>query len=203
MMQGLSTAIAKSVIHHGRVLGRNSQIIQTLRPPCEVFINHRGAETKRSIAGLLHNFLSLLDVHPFLDNRSMKPGDKLFDEIDAAIYGCKVGVVVFSPLYCESRFCLHELALLMETKKRVVPIFCDVKPSQLHVRDDLKHSANNLQRYRLAVEEAKNTVGLTFYSSKGDWSKLVRDASDAVIRNLLEAEEEKPQLEPKFAQSTE
>ncbi|KAF8031237.1 hypothetical protein BT93_D0443 [Corymbia citriodora subsp. variegata] len=185
-------AVARKVILHGQVLGRNSQIIRTLKPPCDVFINHRGAETKRSIAGLLHNFLSLLELRPFLDNRSMKPGDKLFDEIDAAIYSSKVGVAVFSPRYCESRFCLHELALMMEMKKRVVPIFCDVKPSQLHVRDDLKHSANHLQRYRDALEEAKNTVGLTFYSSKGDWSKLLRDASDAVIRNLLEAEEEKP-----------
>ncbi|KAI6703806.1 hypothetical protein NL676_012942 [Syzygium grande] len=191
-MQRLSTTIAKNVIHHGHVLGPNSQIIQTRRPPCDVFINHRGAETKRSIAGLLHSFLSLLGLHPFLDSRSMMPGDKLFDEIDAAIYGCKVGVAVFSPHYCESRFCLHELALLMETKKRVIPIFCDVKPSQLQVMDDLKHSANHLERYRHALEEAKNTDGLSFYSSNGDWSKLVRDASDAVIHSLLEAEDEKP-----------
>ncbi|KAI3439941.1 TIR domain-containing protein [Psidium guajava] len=188
-MQRLSTAIAKK-IHRGHVLGHDSQIIQTLKPPCDVFISHRGAETKRSIAGLLHNFLSLLGLHPFLDSRSMKPGDKLFDEIDAAIYGCKVGVAVFSPRWGESRFCLHELALLVEAKKRVIPIFCDVKPSQLQVVDDAKHSASDLQRYRRALEEAKNTVGLTFHSSEGDWSKLVRDASDAVIHNLLEAEEE-------------
>ncbi|KAI6703807.1 hypothetical protein NL676_012943 [Syzygium grande] len=190
-MQRLSTAVAKNVIHHSHILGHNRQRIQTLRPPFDVFINHRGAETKRNIASLLHNFLTLLNLRPFLDIRSMNPGDKLFDEIDAAIYGCKVGVAVFSPRYCESRFCLHELTLLMETKKRVIPIFCDVKPSQLRVMDDLKHSANNLERYRHALEEAKNTDGLSFYSSKGDWSKLVRDASEIVIRNLLEAEEER------------
>ncbi|KAF8031236.1 hypothetical protein BT93_D0442 [Corymbia citriodora subsp. variegata] len=191
-MQRLSAAVAKNVIRHGRILGHNRQIIQTLRPPCDVFINHCGAETKRNIAGLLYNFLTLLGLHPFLDSKSMKPGDKLFDEIDAAIYGCKVGVAVFSPRYCESLFCLHEIALLMEMKKKVIPIFCDVKPSQLHVVDDAKCSAGDLQRYRHALEEAKNTVGLSFCSSKGDWSKLVRDASDAVIHSLLEAEEEKP-----------
>ncbi|XP_010054352.2 TIR-only protein [Eucalyptus grandis] len=191
-MQRLSAAVAKSVIRHDLILGHNSQIMQTLRPPCNVFINHRGIETKRNIASLLYDFLTLLDLRPFLDRKSMKPGDKLFDEINGAIYGCKVGVAVFSPRYCESWFCLQELALLMETKKKVIPIFCDVKPSQLHVVDEVTHSAGDLQRYRHALEEAKNTVGLSFCSSKGDWSKLLRDVSDAVVQNLPEAEEEKP-----------
>ncbi|XP_030528746.1 TIR-only protein-like [Rhodamnia argentea] len=191
-MQRLSTAIAKK-IHHGHVLVHDSQIIQTLRPPCDVFISHRGVETKRSVAGLLHNFLSLLGVRPFLDVRSLKPGDKLLEEINAAIYGCKVGVAVFSPRWCESWFCLHELALLVEAKKRVIPIYCDVEASQLQV-DDAQHSASDFLRYRHALEEAKSNVGLSFYSSQGDWSKLVRDASDAVLHNLLEAEVEKPQL---------
>lgn len=97
----------------------------------------------------------------------MKPGDKLFDKIDAAIHKCKVGVAVFSPHYCESYFCLHELALLMESKKRVIPVFCNVKPSQLKVRDNGTCSPNELKRFSWALEEAKYTVGLPFDSCKG------------------------------------
>lgn len=97
----------------------------------------------------------------------MKPGDKLFDKIDSAIRGCKVGVAVFSPRYCDSYFCLHELALMMESNKKVIPIFCDIKPSQLCVVDNGQCPSEKLQRFRLALEEAKNTVGLTFNSSKG------------------------------------
>ena len=97
----------------------------------------------------------------------MKPGDKLFDHIDKAILGCKVGVAVFSPSYCESYFCLHELALLIESKKRIVPIFYDVKPSELQVNDDRSRPAVELHRFRLALEEAKYTVGLSYDSSKG------------------------------------
>lgn len=51
--------------------------------------------------------------------RNLKPGEKLFDEIHGAIWQCKVGVAVFSPRYCESYFCLHELAMIMESKKKV------------------------------------------------------------------------------------
>ncbi|RHN75152.1 putative TIR domain-containing protein [Medicago truncatula] len=79
----------------------------------------------------------------------------------------KIGVAVFSPRYCESYFCLHELALLTALKKKVIPIFCDVKPSQLRVVKNAKWSEEELRRFRWALDEAKNTVGLTFNSSKG------------------------------------
>lgn len=97
----------------------------------------------------------------------MKPGDKLFDKINAAIKECKIGVAVFSPNYCKSYFCLHELAMIMETKKKVIPIFCDVKPSELKVVDNGSVPKNDIQRFSVALEEAKYTVGLTFDSLKG------------------------------------
>lgn len=95
----------------------------------------------------------------------MKPGDKLFEKIDTAIRNCKIGVSVLSPRYCDSYFCLHELSLIMESKKRVIPIFVDVKPSELHVKDNGKCPTEDLQRFSWALEEAKYTVGLTFNSS--------------------------------------
>ncbi|CAH1415795.1 unnamed protein product [Lactuca virosa] len=137
------------------------------QPPCDVFINHRGIDTKKNVAGLLYNHLVRLRLRPFLDSKNMKPGDKLFDKIDAAITGCKVGVVVFSPRYCQSYFCLHELARIVEAKKKLIPVFCDVKPSELIVRDDGSCSKHQLNRFKTALEEAKYTVGLTFDSSNG------------------------------------
>lgn len=134
---------------------------------CDVFINHRGVDTKRSVASLLYDHLVRLGIRPFLDNKNMKPGDKLFEKINGGIMGCKIGVLVFSPTYCRSYFCLHELALFMESKKKVIPIFCDVKPSDLRVLDDGSCSQSELRRFRSALEQAKYTVGLAFDSSKG------------------------------------
>ncbi|KAK6917510.1 Toll/interleukin-1 receptor homology (TIR) domain [Dillenia turbinata] len=142
------------------------------RPPCDVFINHRGIDTKRSVAGLLYHHLNRLKLRPFLDSKNMKPGDKLYEKIDTAICNCKVGVAVFSPRYCESYFCLHELALLMESRKRVIPIFCDVKPSELRVKNNGWFCpAKQIERFSWALEEAKYTVGLTFDSSTGIQAK--------------------------------
>nr|XP_043618712.1 TIR-only protein-like [Erigeron canadensis] len=166
------------------------RIRPTVHPACDVFINHRGIDTKRSMASLLHLQLSMSRIPSFLDNKNMKPGDKLFDHIDNAIMGCKIGVAVFSPRYCESYFCLHELALMIESGKKVIPIFCDVKPSQLKVSDNKICTASEAKRFRYAIEEAKNTVGLAFDSSKGNWSDVVTYATELVKESLIEINNE-------------
>nr|GMD91865.1 disease resistance-like protein CSA1 [Ipomoea batatas] len=160
------------------------------RPPCDVFVNHRGIDTKKNVAGLLYDHLRRAGLRPFLDSKNMKAGDKLFDKIDPAIRGCTVGVAVLSPQYCDSYFCLHELALMMEYRKRVIPVFCDVKPSELAVVDKWNgvYPAEDLERFRLALEEAKYTVGLTFDTLNGDWSNFLACASKAIMQNLIEVE---------------
>ncbi|XAR56566.1 hypothetical protein NMG60_11037105 [Bertholletia excelsa] len=175
-----------------RVLSPRSGIPMAAQQ-CDVFINHRSIDTKRTVASLLYDYLVRLHLRPFLDNKNMKPGDKLFEKINSAIKGCKVGVAVFSPTYCHSYFCLHELALIMESKKKVIPIFCDVKPSELRVVDNrsLPVSPAEVERFNSALEEAKYTVGLTFDSIKGNWSDVVTSAADIVIDSLTEMEEEK------------
>ncbi|XP_051128575.1 TIR-only protein, partial [Andrographis paniculata] len=163
------------------------------RGACEVFVNHRGIDTKRHVAGLLHHHLGGAGVRAFLDSKSMKPGDKLFDKIHVAIGECKVGVAVFSPMYCESYFCLHELSLMVQARKRLVPIFCDVKPSELRVKDHYGGAActaEDLRRFRSALEQAKYTVGLTFDTLQGDWAEFLASATDVVMKNLAEVEEE-------------
>ncbi|XP_028807533.1 TMV resistance protein N-like [Neltuma alba] len=159
---------------------------------CDVFLSHRGIDTKTTVAPLLYDNLRRLGFSPFLDNKTLKPGDKLFHKINNAIFECKVGVAVFSPHYCESFFCLHELALMLERQKKLIPIFCDVKPSQLRVVDTRKLSVGpeQLRRFKWALEEAKYTVGLTFDSSTGNFSDIVSCASDIIISTMMELDDE-------------
>ncbi|XP_028754054.1 TMV resistance protein N-like [Neltuma alba] len=137
-------------------------------PACNVFINHRTVDTRRTVVPLLYEHLMQQGCKPFLDKENLKPGDRLLSTIDKAVRGCKVGVAVFSPRYCDSYFCLYELSLLLESKKPIVPIFYDVKPSQLRVKDSgiLSCSQKDVKRFDFAVEEAKCIVGLPFDSSK-------------------------------------
>lgn len=173
---GHTTSNPRALMHHPIRLCHSSNdriIIPPIhipKPRYDVFINHRGIDTKRGVASLLYHYLSFLEVRPFLDCYSMKPGDNLYDEIKGAILGCKVGVAVFSPRYCESTFCLKELALLMDAKKKVIPIFCDVTPLQIRnlaiVRCD-GYTSKEVLKLRSALVEATRIVGLSFDSSKG------------------------------------
>ncbi|KAF5178152.1 Toll-Interleukin-Resistance (TIR) domain family protein [Thalictrum thalictroides] len=180
--------ISSNVFRHG-----SRTISPMVSRPYDVFINHRGIDTKRTMAGLLYDSLLRLNIQAFLDRESMKPGDKLFDKIHAGIRDCKVGVVVLSPNYCNSYFCLHELALMMELKKKVIPIFWDIKPSDLHVLDNGRCSKSEMQRFIWALEEARQTVGITFDSQTGNWPDLVRRTTDIVVTSLIEVEYEQEQ----------
>ncbi|XP_042477719.1 TIR-only protein-like [Macadamia integrifolia] len=186
----MQRSVAKQFMLGRKLLAVSQNRIQPVARPCDVFINHRSIDTKRTVAGLLYDHLIRLNLHPFLDSKNMKPGDKLFQHIDSSIRECKIGVAVFSPTYCRSYFCLHELALLMECKKKIIPIFCDVKPSELLSLDDRICPAKDLQRFKSALEEAMYTVGLTFDSCNGDWSDFLRSATDIVVKSMIELEAE-------------
>lgn len=103
----------------------------------------------------------------------IKSGHKLFHHIGKALNSSKVGVAVLSPGYCDSYFCLRELALLNESNKRVVPVFYDIKPSQLRVKDNASYPPQLLQRFQAALEETKYTVGVTFNSFNGYINALI------------------------------
>ncbi|XP_042475756.1 TIR-only protein-like [Macadamia integrifolia] len=170
--------------------GSESRIIVcSSPPPFDVFINHRGVDTKRNVAALLYDRFLHLKLNPFLDYRSMKPGDELKEVIETAIRNCKVGVAFISPNYCTSENCLHELALLMECKKKVIPIFYDINPSALVLVDNGSFPAKHLHRFRLALELAKGRVGISFDSSIGDWSILLKQISDRVMEVLIELDQ--------------
>ncbi|CAN6205780.1 unnamed protein product [Urochloa humidicola] len=159
----------------------------------DVFINHRGVDTKHNVARLLYDRLEHLSggrVRSFLDNKSMRPGDRLGESIDEGIRQCKVAVAIFSKRYFDSEFCLHELASIVEARKVLIPIFYGIKPSELilpqAVADSKDHAPRDIERFRLALQEAKYTVGLTYDPSTGDLAELVYTAADAVMERIQE-----------------
>ncbi|GAB4859559.1 hypothetical protein Ancab_011027, partial [Ancistrocladus abbreviatus] len=157
--------------------------------PCMIFINHRGVDTKNTFASLLHYQLTGLGINTFLDRKSMKPGDNLVEKIEKGIRECKVGVVVFSPRYCESRSCLHELALMVDCNKKIVPIFWDTQPAELQLNDESFVDRMELQRFNKALKVARGTIGLVFDSRNRDWSEFLTSATNATVEAMREVEE--------------
>ncbi|CAL5062137.1 unnamed protein product [Urochloa decumbens] len=176
------------------------------RAPYDVFINHRGVDTKHNVARLLYDRLEHLSggrVRSFLDNKSMRPGDRLEESISKGIEQCRVGVAIFSKRYFDSDFCLHELASLVEARKIIIPIFYGIKPSELllpeAVVESNAHAPRDIERFRLALREVKYTVGLTYDPATGDLAELVNKAADVVMERIHETEMRAPRRQMMIA----
>ena len=101
----------------------------------------------------------------------MRPGDRLGGTIDEGIKQCKVIVAIFSRCYFDSEFCLHEFASIVEARKLLIPIFYGIKPSELTLppaMEESKHHAKDIKRFRLTLQEAKDTVGLIYIRLSSD-----------------------------------
>ncbi|KAL3519690.1 hypothetical protein ACH5RR_017839 [Cinchona calisaya] len=155
-------------------------------------------DTRRNVALLIYDHLKFLNLEPFLDCKNLNPGDKLIENLDKAVLQSKVGIAVFSPNYCESYYCRRELSLMIESKKRVIPIYCDITPHDLEFKDWRSYSPNEHEMFNRALEEAKDRVGITFDTSTGIWSDFLAKVSGAVKSNLFEVVEEENNLEKEF-----
>ena len=97
----------------------------------DVFLSHRGPDTKNSFTSHLYHRLVLHGFRVFWDKEEMQVGDTLTRQIHDAIKAASLHVAVFSPRYAESTWCLQELLLMLESKKPIIPVFYRVQPTDL------------------------------------------------------------------------
>ncbi|XP_057837942.2 probable 2' cyclic ADP-D-ribose synthase BdTIR [Cryptomeria japonica] len=116
----------------------------------DVFINHRGKETKQSVASLLYHNLQNKGFTEFLDQKSLQGGEYVPGAIRHAIRKASVHVAIFSPSYAESEWCLDELHLMLKTGAPIVPVFWEIQPSQLRMEDDNGVYARAFQKHKQA-----------------------------------------------------
>ncbi|GLJ29976.1 hypothetical protein SUGI_0592660 [Cryptomeria japonica] len=160
----------------------------TRRKVCEssrlhdVFINHRGPDVKTTLASQLYNSLKKAGIRAFLDSEEKELGVSFPSTIETAIKSAKVHVAIFSKRYAESPWCLAELVLMLQTKARIIPVFYQVKPSDLRFiekGDYPKAFAKyvNKKRYIEKLSEWKEALqSLSFVAGeefKGDCKNII------------------------------
>ncbi|KAH7431019.1 hypothetical protein KP509_08G025300 [Ceratopteris richardii] len=137
----------------------------------DVFLCHRGPETKRNIVSVLSGMFRSKGITCFVDYR-MDKGKDVNSEIDGAIQTSRVFIVILSPEFATSTWCLEEVLKIMNTKgvrrrvnPPVVPVFCDVQRSLVQ-----QQAANT--SYDLSVKKGR-------YPEKIEcWSKALKDVGD-------------------------
>ncbi|KAK7257375.1 hypothetical protein RIF29_31309 [Crotalaria pallida] len=129
----------------------------------DVFLSFRGEDTRRGFTSHLHTALTSSSIITFMDDTGLERGAEIHGELLAAIEASKIAIVVFSPRYGGSRWCLHELVKIMDCHKTfgllVIPIFYHVDPT--HVRFQKGAFGNEYRRLIQRHTEAHWFPGFT------------------------------------------
>ena len=141
----------------------------------DVFLSFCGVDTRKNFTDHLYTALKQKDIITFRDDEKLERGKYISQELLKAIEGSKYAIIVFSKNYASSRWCLIELAKIVEcmkeTRLTVLPIFYHVDPS--HVRNqtgtlleafakhqkDPKVNTKDVQEWKAALKEVGNISG--------------------------------------------
>lgn len=137
----------------------------------DVFLSFRGADTRYNFTDHLYTALVQSGFKTFKDD-DLYRGAEIAVTLLQAIKESRSSVVILSKTYADSRWCLDELAKIMECRREsgslVFPIFYDVEPSDVRNQSGSfgeafakheEHRKDKVQRWRAALTEAANLPG--------------------------------------------
>jgi len=142
----------------------------------DVFVSFRGTDIRQDFLSHLIEAFSRRHINAFVDNKVVK-GDALSEALIRAIEGSPISLIIFSPHFASSHWCLSELVKIVECRKNngqiVLPIFYKVDPSHVRyqkgtyedafTKHEMRYSLTIMQTWRSALAESANLSG--FHSS--------------------------------------
>ncbi|VVA38303.1 PREDICTED: TMV resistance, partial [Prunus dulcis] len=101
----------------------------------DVFLSFRGEDTRSGfLAHLYHELQYWQAIKTFKDDRDLEIGATISPELLTAIEQSHLAIIVLSPNYASSTWCLDELSKILECmqdRQRILPIFYHVDPSDV------------------------------------------------------------------------
>ncbi|CAL9029496.1 unnamed protein product [Prunus brigantina] len=164
----------------------------------DVFLSFRGEDTRNNFTGHLYTALCQRGLNTFIDDE-LRRGEEIAPTLIKAIQESMASVVVFSENYASSKWCLDELACILDCKESkrqiVLPIFYKVDPSDVRnqrgsfgvalSRHEANFKSNNssssmdrVQRWRAALTQAANFSGWHF--PDGHESKFIHNIVEEI-----------------------
>lgn len=140
----------------------------------EVFLSFRGEDTRTNFTDHLYAALIRKGIVTFRDDEGLSRGEEIAPSLLTAIEKSRCALVILSEHYADSKWCLKELAKIIECRAEkglmVYPVFYHVDPADVrHQRGSYgdafdNHERNGLdprqtQRWRDALMEVDNLAG--------------------------------------------
>ncbi|XP_015965333.1 disease resistance protein RPV1 [Arachis duranensis] len=162
----------------------------------DVFLSFRGPDTRHSFIAPLYDALQLRGVRVFRDDDGLERGDEIAPTLLEAIDDSAASIVVLSPNYAGSRWCLEELAKICDSDKLILPVFYGVDPRDVRKQigpfeeafriKEKKFDAVKVSRWRKAMTRVGNRAGLLLddQTSAERRATLIRELVTKVLKEL-------------------
>ncbi|CAN1811874.1 Disease resistance protein L6 [Linum perenne] len=172
----------------------------------EVFLSFRGPDVRTHFADFLYGFLDHSKIRTFFDDVELRKGKELAPALVKAIEESKIFIPILSPEYASSKWCLLELARMVECWKQgnghiILPIFYMMYPKDVRHQEGSYKKAFQLHSWKHDIEtinkwkEALKKVG----ELKG-WSIKKSDGRSHLMRNYLLVTEQLVSIGPHVQQ---
>ncbi|KAL3739725.1 hypothetical protein ACJRO7_021056 [Eucalyptus globulus] len=101
----------------------------------DVFLSFRGVDMRNNFSSHLYQALHRIGIYTFRDSEELKKGGQISPVLMKAIEESCIAIIIFSENYTSSRWCLEELAKIIECKEQknliVLPVFYKVDPKEV------------------------------------------------------------------------
>ncbi|KAG6630100.1 hypothetical protein CIPAW_14G131900 [Carya illinoinensis] len=160
---------------YGEIISSSSPSSSTPRSKHDVFLSFYGEDTRRSFTDHLYFDLKRKGILVFRDDESLERGKCISQELPQAIQESQYAIVIFSANYASSKWCLRELAEIVEWEEKknltIIPIFYHVNPSDVRNQrgtfaeafaaheKDLKVDIKEIDTWRNACRKVGNVSG--------------------------------------------
>ncbi|KAL9675595.1 hypothetical protein QQ045_003797 [Rhodiola kirilowii] len=168
----------------------------------QVFLSFRGEDVRNGFEGHLFSSMQGEGFRVFIDNDGLEHGRDIQMKLLEAIEQSKVFIVTLSPRYAESRWCLDELAKIMELNKVspnrfVLPVFFNVEPTDVRHQTGLLNTEffeahekrfgaeiSRVDNWRWALKEVAALKGPSLKDANGNEAQLIQNIIKELRRIL-------------------
>ncbi|KAI7740561.1 LOW QUALITY PROTEIN: hypothetical protein M8C21_023929, partial [Ambrosia artemisiifolia] len=139
----LKHSLANTVIAEREVQAKTQLFVSSSTAESQrydVFMSFRGEDTRTGFTSHLYDALKRNNIKTYKDDKTLEIGRPIASELLEAIETSRIAIVVLSSDFATSKWCLEEIAKIVDCMKRgkliVIPIFYHVSPS------DVRHQSS-------------------------------------------------------------
>ncbi|XP_050254075.1 disease resistance protein RUN1-like isoform X5 [Quercus robur] len=141
----------------------------------DVFLSFCGVDTRKNFTDHLYTALKRKGIDTFWDDEKTERGKYISPKLLKAIEESKYAIIVLSTNYASSRWCLTELAKIVECMKKtrltILPVFYHVEPSDVRNQsgnlakafakheEDTKVNTEDVQAWKAALKDVGHISG--------------------------------------------